>query len=313
MALEGRISTSGRTGTSGYTCSVVLYWEATQSVTNNTSTISWQLKSAYDCDSYVIISELRVSFDGEVIYYRDAQNHTRGYDGTVLASGTKTVTHNTDGKKEIAVKVEAGIYNWAINKEGTGAISLNTIPRASKINSFSGTDLSGSFSVNYTSYSNNFTNKLRISIPNVKALETFTYTSGTSFTLSQDSLNYLYAYTSNTDKVQLGAVIETYSGNIKIGESTEAIHDCYVPNTDEFRPKIGTIILDPTDINSQNILVQGKNAITIRTSGCEAGRGSSIKSYTFSGPGISYTGQHNEAISNGAIFTSGQLTYTVSN
>jgi hypothetical protein len=112
--------------------------------------------------------------------------------------------------------------------------------------------------------------------------------------------------------VQLGAVIETWSGSTKIGESTELIHDCYVPNTDDFKPKVGTIVLDPIDISGQNILVQGKNKITISVSGSTAGKGSSIKSYTFSGPGVSYTGTSTSVTSSSTISSNGTVTYTVS-
>ena len=201
-----------------------------------------------------------------------------------IATNTFTVKHNADGTGSISVRtyMETGISAGTVQK--SKSLTLTTIPRASKINSFTGTNLAGSFSVGYTSYYGGFTNKLRISVPNVKALETFNYTSGASFTLSQATLNYLYSYTSNTGTVKLGAVIETWNGSTKIGESTELVHDCYVP--DSIKPKFGTVTLDPVNITtrdgtSRNILVKNKNKVSVSISGCEPGTGSTIKSYTF--------------------------------
>lgn len=201
-----------------------------------------------------------------------------------IASETFTVYHNNDGTGSISIRtwMDTGISAGVVQK--SASLTLTTIPRASKINSFTGTNLDGNFSVGYTSYSSSFTNKLRISVPNVKALETFNYTSGTSFKLSQASLKYLYSYTGNTDKVQLGAVIETWNGSTKIGESAESIHYCYVPSN--IKPSLGEISIDPANITtvdgtSRDILVQEKNKITVSVSSCRAGSGSSIKNYKF--------------------------------
>ena len=133
MALSGRIITNAWSASSGSTWQVALDWTATQSIANNTSTISWKLVSVTGSGGYVVISELRVKFGSEQIYYRGTSNHTNGYKNTVLASGTKTVNHNSDGSLSFTASVEAGIYQWAINKSGSGTISLDQIPRQANI------------------------------------------------------------------------------------------------------------------------------------------------------------------------------------
>lgn len=136
MALSGSVSTNAWTSSSsGNTWRVVLNWTATQNVENNISTISWNLKVSTASSQYVIISELRVTIGGTQVYYRDASNHTKGYNNTTLASGSTTVTHNNDGSKSLAMTVEAGIYDWAINKSGSDTFTLNTIPRAASLTS----------------------------------------------------------------------------------------------------------------------------------------------------------------------------------
>lgn len=261
--------------------------QTAQNITGNSSTVVFKWTSTQTGDSWNGYTKtakywIRINGGAETEYsvsYTLPKASTR-----TIVNTTFTVPHNNDGTGSISVRtwMDTGISAGVIEK--SQSLTLTTIPRASKISSFNGTNLAGSFSVSYTSYSNSFTNKLRISVPNVKALETFNYTSGSTFTLSQASLNYLYSYTSNTDRVQLGAVIETWNGSTKIGESAELIHDCYVP--DNIKPKVGTVQIDPVNLTtrdgvSRNILVKNKNKMSISVSGSEAGIGSTIKAYTF--------------------------------
>ena len=261
--------------------------QGVQSIENNTTqvTFTWtSTQTGQSHNDYTRTAHYYVSINGGAETAYSVLYTLPQYATTTIVSKTFTVAHNNDGTGSITVRtwMDTSISAGVVQK--SQSLTLTTIPRSSKINSFTGTDLAGSFSVGYTSYSSSFTNKLRISVPNVKSLETFNYTSGASFKLSQTSLDYLYSYMSKTDKVQLGAVIETWSGNTKIGESSELIHDCYAPSN--IKPSLGTISLDPANIttadgDSRNILVQGKNKITISVSGCKPGSGSSIKSYTF--------------------------------
>lgn len=160
MALSGNIATAAWQSQSGSTWKVVLYWTATQNVEKNTSTINWELKASTSASGYVVISELRVKFGGEQIYYRNSSYHTNAYNGTLLASGQKVITHNNDGTKSFAASVEAGIYNWAINKSGSGTIALNTIPRASSV-SCTVSNIGGYPVISITRAASSFTHTLR--------------------------------------------------------------------------------------------------------------------------------------------------------
>lgn len=261
--------------------------QTSQSVDSNTSTVTFKWTSTQTNDSHnnnKRTAYYYVSINGGAeTKYSVEYTLTRTSTNTIVNT-TLTVPHNSDGTGKISVRTWMDTRISAGVVEKSTSLTLTTIPRTSKINSFTGTDLAGSFSVSYTSYSSSFTNKLRISVPNVQALETFNYTSGAPFSLSQASLSYLYSYTENTDKVQLGVVIETYNGGTKIGESAELTHYCYVPGS--IKPKVGTVQIDPVNIatkdgESRNILVKNKNKMSISVSGSTAGDGSSIKSYTF--------------------------------
>jgi len=124
MALSGSVTTS-----SSHNRSVTVNWSATQDISKNQSKISWEIVGSGSGSGWVVVSELRLKIDGSQEFYRDTSHHTNCYQGTVLASGTKTITHGNDGKKSFSISIEAGIYQWAINCSGSGSFTLNNIPR----------------------------------------------------------------------------------------------------------------------------------------------------------------------------------------
>lgn len=123
MALSGSCSTGTWYGDSA-SGSLVFNWSATQDQAKNQSTISWNIKGSVS-SGYIVYSELSVKINGSSVYYRSSSNHTNTYNGTQLASGTKTLTHNADGTCSFSVEIGAGIYNWTINKTGSGTFTLN--------------------------------------------------------------------------------------------------------------------------------------------------------------------------------------------
>lgn len=184
---------------------------------NNTSTVKCWL------DLYVVghvsSGNVRVNVTG-------GQESSLGYQswgagGYRLKEATFTAAHNSDGSGGTRVEgyFTGGLGTWNLS----GGLPLTKIDRQSTINSFTGNDIKGDFKATYTANSSSYENRLRISIPNVVALETYkNYASGTAVRLSQASINYIRNYTKNKT-VQLGGVIETWSGSTKIGESTELI------------------------------------------------------------------------------------------
>lgn len=235
-----------------------------QSVTGNYSNVTVNLYLTFDGSSYYAYTSDTTSgsmtIDGVGFNYSIGSiSFSSGQSKTItLASWTGNVIHNSDGTRTLSV---SGSWNTNTSRIGSGSCSasatLPTIPRASTIASFNGTDIEGNFSVQYNSYSSSFTNKLRISIPNVKELENFTYTSGTTFKLSSSTISYLYTYMANSKTVSIGAVIETYSGSTKIGESSEVVNTCYITNCNP------TVSATLTDTNSNTTALTGNNKIMV--------------------------------------------------
>lgn len=127
-------------------------WTATQDVPNNTTTVSWTLKGAGTASGYYMAGNFKVEFDGVEIY--SSSTRIKLYNGTVVASGTRTFTHSDNGTKSFSARVEAGIYNVAVNCTGNGAWELRTIPRAATITSAPNFDDESTISVSVNNPAN---------------------------------------------------------------------------------------------------------------------------------------------------------------
>lgn len=134
MALSGSFNTNSVTWYGdGYT--IVTYftfsWTATQNVSANTSTVTWKLtqKQTPTGSGYTrTIEKKYATIDGS-----QSLNSTTisGTNGTVVLSGTKTISHNTDGSKtfSVSVGVEVGGGQSSYNCTGSGSFTLDKIAR----------------------------------------------------------------------------------------------------------------------------------------------------------------------------------------
>lgn len=239
-------------------------------------------------------------------------NYPSGGGGvTKLTQQTIRVAHDSDGTKKnvnISVSWPAQItYNGTYYSTLTASttVDLPTIPRASSIGSISGNTIGSQITININRHLSSFTHYVYYSFGSVAdyCISVNAETS-CSFIPPMSLLSQIPNSTSGTGMIR----VDTYNEGTKIGTASKTF-TLYVPS--DVVPTVGTITLDPVDINENNVLVQGKNKLSASVSGCSAGLGSTIKSYIFSGPGISYTGANSSVTSSGAISESGTLTYTV--
>ena len=124
------MASSGSFNTSAYNNRyLTLSWETTsQSIDDNTSTIKWTLKGAGSASGYYISGNFKVVINGATVY--SSSTRIELWNGTTVASGTTTISHNADGTKSFTASAEAGIYYVAVNCTGSGSFTLDTIPRA---------------------------------------------------------------------------------------------------------------------------------------------------------------------------------------
>ncbi len=127
------MATSGSFTTSTYSSRGLLFeWSVkSQSITNNTTTISWSLQETGGSSTCYTSGNFKVTIDGQQVYY--SSNRINLSIGTVVASGEYTISHNNDGTRSFGAYAEAGIYYVAVNCSGSGSWTLPTIPRQANI------------------------------------------------------------------------------------------------------------------------------------------------------------------------------------
>lgn len=140
MANSGSFNTSAYSFGENGNRYLTFSWEViSQSVASNSTTISWKLFGAGTYKSAPVVSDVHVVIDGEVVYDVDMYTHVSIHPGDVVASGTKVISHNSDGNRTFSASAECGIYVWAANCSGSGSWSLPMIPRKSTLEVPNGT------------------------------------------------------------------------------------------------------------------------------------------------------------------------------
>lgn len=232
-----------------------------QSVANNTTKISWRLEGAgTGSASYYKAGNFKVVIDGSTVYSTGQNDRINLYNGTLVASGTYTFTHNSSGAKSFTASAQAGIYTYAVNCSGSGSFTLPTIARVSTINSVTGSKITDNFKVNYTEYSSAFTNNLLIAVNGQSTAQTITdYQNGATFSLSTALKNAIYSATATSKTVTLSFKLATYNGSTLVGTSSATTVTVTVNNSN---PTVGGITY--ADTNNATVAITGNNQYIIR-------------------------------------------------
>lgn len=298
MALKGSVTTGAYSDRS-----VTLSWTATQSIADNKSTIKWTLKGSGSYSGWVRVSEVRIKINGKQVYYRNSDHHTDAYNGTEICKGTTTLNHNADGSKSFSISVEAGIYQWDINKKGSKTFSLNVIPRASSISC-------GIFTMGTAG-------TISVARASTSFTHTITYLYGTkSGTICTKSSSTSVSWTPPLDLAHMipnstsgvGTLYcDTYNGNTKIGSKSISFTCNASPN---MKPSCSIASITNTN-NTFNCYAKLLSGVKVKplASGSYSSSISSLK--------ISVTGMLNITASSGTEYTfdpfptTGEKTITV--
>lgn len=289
------MATSGSVNSSGYEGRYLTFsWsEKSQSIANNTTTISWTLKGAgTGVSGYYHARNIKLTLDGKTVYYQGegtGSNYIKLYNGTVVASGEYTFTHNSDGTKKFKAYIEAGIYVWEVNCTGSSEFTLDTIARKSTLAASNGT-LGSALTLTVTRQSTSLTH-------------TITYKCGSaSGTICTKSSNTSISWTppvslasQNTTglSVSITFTIATYSGDTSIGSNTKTV-TCSIPSS--VKPTASVGVTNRTTAATGGKYVQGVSKLTITTIGIGA-EGSTIKSCKVTFDGKTYTSAEGNAMS----------------
>lgn len=333
--------------TSGGSYEVKVNWSETYDISTNSSTVtidSVQARSvsgyygyAYYPDGIIQINGVTVKTMNSLIPTGKVEINAKNtwYTISNASCSLSGIEHNADGSKSINITLTKNRWSsfqfftisngnesgWGVS--GTQSITLTTIPRASSITSADNIVLGENCNIKWTPASSNFKYKIQFSLGNwhfttdyisPNTTSEYTYTGKTLSGTEAQNDTTIYSQMPSSTTGTMTVVLTTYnSSNAQIGSSNSKTFTVTIP--DSVKPTVGTITLDPVDINGTNILVHNKNKLNVSVSGCTPGTGSTIKSYTFSGSGISYTGTNTSITSDNVIFAAAAsdttLTYTV--
>ena len=267
MALSGQVETGGYSFGSNGTRTVILKWTGKQDRDKNQTTISWEAVGGGTYTGDPVVCELRVTIDGNVVFYRDATsgNKTNCSIGQVLASGQKVITHNNDGSRRVAMKMEAGIYVWAINKDGSATFDLDTIPRASTIGA-SGANIGSNTTIVVNRKSTAYTHSIAYKFGSLSGYITADgKTSNSESKYSATTISFaiptsFYAQIPNAKNGTCTLTIKTYSGSTQIGDAQTCTLTVTAPQATCAPSVSGTVV----DSNDATKALTGDNSKLVR-------------------------------------------------
>ena len=197
--------------------------ESSQSISDNTTTISWKMQLI--SDSYGAISS-SASKDWKVVV------NGKSYSGTntvgisanttkTLASGTTTISHNSDGTKTFSYSFsqEFGITFSGSSigtKSGSGSGTLDTIPRTSTVSATSAY-IGNQTTITINKKSSGFTSTLTYTFGSLSGtIATKTSSSSYKWTIPTS----FYAQVTTAKSKSCTITCKTYNGDTSIGTTS---------------------------------------------------------------------------------------------
>lgn len=297
MALSGTVNTSDYHGRY-----VSLSWSATQSLENNSSTISWSLYGAGEASAaWYMAGNFYVSIAGNVVCNWSSTDRITLYNGTYIASGSLTLVHDSDGSKSFSVEVAAGIYNYDRNCYGSATVTLDTLARASVPSCITYPDttqnvgnMGSSIIIHMNRKSSSFTHTVRYSWYTTSGTIATGVGDNTQWTIPLSFANYVPSNTSGWGTIY----VDTYNGSTKVGtescQFTTTVPSSIVPSITSSGL---SIVNSNSTIQGWGLCVAGYSSVKL-TASASGSYSSSIASYsvtgsystTSSGSSLNYTG-----------------------
>ena len=211
---------NGSFNTSGYSGRYLNFsWSvASQNIANNQTTINWTLKGAGGpTNTWYKAGNFQVVIDGAVVY--SSATRINLYNGTTVASGSYTITHNADGNRSFSASAQAGIYTVAVNCSGSGSWALPQIPR--QATATGGTDFNDTQNptIYYSNPAGNSVSSLQVCIASTNGQTIYVgyrdvNKTGTSYTfpLTEAERNNLRSAIPNSNSFNISFYIKTVIG-----------------------------------------------------------------------------------------------------
>lgn len=261
MASYGTITGTCSNREANYTAQI--YWKiVSQSIENNTTTIAVWSGVVNDGSSYNwngTCSSWALTVNGQSSSRANfTSNSAAGYTwstgliaGNTVFSTSRThsllnasypwheefvIPHNSDGTKSINISHSYSLLSGGAgpgNVNITGTAVLDTIPRASVINSFSAPNnlrsgYTNNISLSLTRYSTSFTHDISLYLGTNYIASWNAQTLPTSLALSSNEVDTILSYMPTTTSATLTLKVQTKSGSTNIGGVVSKTSLCYI-------------------------------------------------------------------------------------
>ena len=255
--------------------------EVSTDISANTSTINWQLTVSrytyYHTFNKQGDSTLSLTLDGQNVHSNNPVWEV--WDGEVtLASGSSTISHNSDGRKTLPFSCT---FNPNNGLHGTitvsGNLSLTAIPRSSSVSVSAGV-IGSAVTININRQSSSFKHTVRYSWAGKSGTIATNVDTSTIWTIPLDFANDIPNSASGTGTIY----VDTYSGSTKTGTQS-ATFTASVPAN--LKPTFSGITLSDLNGAAQNLIPSGNTFIQVISNikvafnGAAGSYGSSITGY----------------------------------
>ena len=284
-------SSSFSTGSS----TVVFYLEArytSQSTTNNTTNVQTRLRSDLTSGyingaGYNFTCTYASTVSGSGVWT---------FGDEVITSGSKTVTHKSDGTQTISISATAYNKYWNFNKSMSASVSLPKIDRIATVNSCTDFNDETNPTITFTNpagfqlepYLNFYVNGvIVVALTRTKG----TYTSPYTWTLTDAERNQIRSTITNVSTFNVTEGVYTYSGNTNIGASSKIGRFTFVnanPTFSATYEDTNASIIAITGNNQK--LIQNQSTLQINCTDLSAKKDATLSSITTVINGTTYTG-----------------------
>lgn len=300
------MASSGSFSTSKYEVRYLTFnWSvSSQSVDSNKTVINWNIKGAGgSTTSWYMAGNFKVVINGSTVY--SSSTRIKLFNGMTVASGSFTISHNSDGSKSFSASAEAGIYTFAVNCSGSSSWSLPTIARATQpsVNKTSVT-YGDNVVISLPRASSSFTHTIQAGVDGKLSFMNIATGVGTSYTwtIPKDWAKHL---PTKSHKIRIRAI--TYSGNTQIG--TKEASSVSVSPTSDMKPVVSITISDDMKFKDKyGGFVKGQSKIRAKVTE-KLYAGTSVSSRTLSLNGVNY--QTAEQVSEVIVSTSQTVSASV--
>ena len=255
--------------------------QASQNITANTSTVNWRVTvsrtGAYYTHNHQGDSTLSLNLDGRNVHYSYPTWETSGEEYT-LASGSSTISHNSDGTKTLPVsctfKPNNGLHGTITV---SGSLGLTTIPRSSSVRVNNGV-IGSSITININRQNPSFKHTVRYKWAGKSGTIASNVDTSTTWSIPVDFANDIPNSASGT-----GAIfVDTYSGSTKTGTQSTTFTASVPGNV---KPTFSGVTLSDLNGAAQNLItnsdtfIQVISNIKVAFNGAKGTYGSTITGY----------------------------------